>query len=101
MRNWIVLAAFVMAGPAVGQVVPERLAPGATVPPGAGGDGAATTPRSESPLAPLTGSRPVPDAGVLAPPGDGSPVIRPPATGTMPVIPPPGSPGGDPTVVPK
>ncbi len=82
-------------------VVPEREAP--TLPPGAGGDRELSTPRSETPEAPLGNVRPMPDGGVLAPPpvGGATPVIRPPATGTMPVIPPPGSAGGDKSVVPK
>jgi hypothetical protein len=41
--------------------------------------------------------------GVLCPPGgvDTEMHVPPPKTGTMPVIPPPGSPGGDQTVRPK
>jgi hypothetical protein len=41
--------------------------------------------------------------GVLCPPANVDPAMRAPApeTGKMPVIPPPGSPGGDPTVRPK
>jgi hypothetical protein len=41
--------------------------------------------------------------GVLCPPGHLDPEMqrRPPETGKTPVIPPPGSPGGDPTVRPK
>jgi hypothetical protein len=41
--------------------------------------------------------------GVLCPPSDIDPQMskRPPETGNMPVLPPPGSPGGDPTVRPK
>jgi hypothetical protein len=82
-------------------VVPERQAP--TLPPGAGGDQGLSSPRSETPLAPLDGARPVPDGGVVTPPpvGGATPIIRPPSVGTMQVIPPPGSPGGDKTVVPK
>lgn len=82
-------------------VVPEREAP--TLPPRAGGDQELSTPRSETPEAPLDGSRPVPDRGVVTPPsvGGSTPVIRPPSVGTMPVIPPPGSAGGDKSVVPK
>ncbi len=81
--------------------VPEREAP--TLPPGAGGDQGISRPDSETPAAPLDGSRPVPDRGVLAPPplSGSTPIIRPPVAGTMPVIPPPGSAGGDKSVVPK
>jgi hypothetical protein len=41
--------------------------------------------------------------GVLCPPGNLDPEMQkqPPETGKTPVIPPPGSPGGDPTVRPK
>ncbi len=41
--------------------------------------------------------------GVLCPPSNVDPAMRAPApeTGKMPVIPPPGSPGGDPSVRPK
>lgn len=112
---WLTAAALCcgMAGTAWGQasIVPEKIdprpAPAApTLPPGAGGDRELTTPRSETPLAPTDGARPVPDGGVLVPPSTGStPVIQPPAMGAggspMPVIPPPGSPGGDPTIIPK
>jgi hypothetical protein len=100
---WAALAAGLLAAmPAWAQstAVPERQAP--TIPPGAGGDRGLSTPRSETPSAPLDGARPIPDRGVVAPPSTGStPVIRPPAAGTMPVIPPPGSAGGDKSVIPK
>ena len=41
--------------------------------------------------------------GVLCPPAGVDPAIRAPTpdAGNMPVIPPPGSPGGDPTIRPK
>jgi hypothetical protein len=41
--------------------------------------------------------------GVICPPADIDPDVQRPAprSGTMPVIPPPGSPGGDPAVQPK
>jgi hypothetical protein len=43
------------------------------------------------------------DDGVIKPRGDVDPemTIRPPDAGRTPVIPPPGTPGGDPNVVPK
>ena len=43
------------------------------------------------------------DDGVIKPREDVDPdiTIRPPETGRTPVIPPPGTPGGDPNVVPK
>ena len=51
-----------------------------------------------------TGGRPIPENGVIVPPVSGAgstTVIRPPSVGSMPVIVPPGSPGGDRSVVPK
>jgi hypothetical protein len=41
--------------------------------------------------------------GVICPPAEVDPSISVPPTGRglMPVIPPPGTPGGDPTVIPK
>lgn len=61
------------------------------------------TPQDRTPAAPSDGSRPVPNQGVVTPPSTGgsTSVIRPPSVGTMPVIPPPGSPGGDKSIVPK
>jgi hypothetical protein len=58
-----------------------------------------TTGRSGEPL----GDRLARSDGVLCPPAGVDPEIHTPApnTGTMPVIPPPGSPGGDPSVRPK
>jgi hypothetical protein len=55
-----------------------------------------------------TGSRPLSDQlseskGVICPPAGIDPGIRAPAVGggRMPVIPPPGTPGGDPSIQPK
>jgi len=55
-------------------------------------------PRGENPSEKLNRSE-----GVVRPPSDTDPgLVKPtPNTGTMPVIPPPGTPGGDPTVRPK
>lgn len=99
----VVLAASAGTAGAQAPVVPDKVDPAPTLPPGAGGDRGSSVPRSETPLAPDAGARPLPDGGVVVtPPMAGStPVIRPPATGSMPVIAPPGSPGGDRTVVPK
>jgi hypothetical protein len=100
---WAAMAAGLLAAaPAWAQapVVPEQVQPRA-VPPGAGGNSGGTAPG----LAPGEGApgSGVPEGGVVTPPPLGSTgaVIRPPAVGTMPVIPPPGSPGGDRSVVPK
>ena len=83
--------------------------PAATMPPSAsrGGDCASrgtgsdgtTTGQSGQPL----GDKLAQSDGVLCPPAGLDPEIRAPApdVGKMPVIPPPGSPGGDPTVRPK
>lgn len=62
-------------------------------------DGSATTGRSREPL----GERLAKTDGVLCPPAGVDPDMHAPApdTGTTPVIPPPGSPGGNPTVRPK
>ncbi len=58
-----------------------------------------TTGQSQAPL----GDKLAKSDGVLCPPPGVDPQMRAPApeTGNMPVIPPPGSPGGDPTVRPK
>jgi hypothetical protein len=58
-----------------------------------------TTGQSREPL----GDKLAKSDGVLCPPSEVDPQIRVPTpdTGNTPVIPPPGSPGGDPTVRPK
>lgn len=105
---WVVaVAGLLLAVPVWAQSVPEIVrpqSPAPTIPPNPA-DGAAPRPRSENPLTDSGPVRPIPDGGVIAPPVSGlgapTPVIRPPAEGAMPVIPPPGSPGGDRSVVPK
>jgi hypothetical protein len=59
----------------------------------------ATVGRSNEPL----GDKLAKSNGVLCPPSNVDPEMRAPApnTGNMPVIPPPGSPGGNPNVQPK
>lgn len=61
--------------------------------------GGSTTGQSAEPL----GDKLAKSDGVLCPPSGVDPEIRAPTpdTGNTPVIPPPGSPGGDPTVRPK
>lgn len=104
---WAVIGAGVaLSGPVLGQSVPEVVRPRSDAPalPSGPSDGQAVRPRSENPLADGGGVRPIPDSGVVAPPAAGlgsTPVIKPPVTGPMPVIPPPGAPGGDRSVVPK
>jgi hypothetical protein len=65
-------------------------------------DPKACAPRQETTGAPL-GDKLAQTDGVICPPAGVDPDIRAPTpqSGTMPVIPPPGSPGGDPTVRPK
>jgi hypothetical protein len=68
-----------------------------------------TTPQGNiAPKGTTTGQAPLGDKlaqsdGVLCPPAGVDPAMRAPTpeTGTMKVIPPPGSPGGDPTIRPK
>lgn len=78
---------------------PAGCTPQSTVtPPGHTGPGA-TTGSSQEPL----GDKLAKSDGVLCPPAGIDPEIRAPTpdTGRTPVIPPPGSPGGDPGVRPK
>jgi hypothetical protein len=72
---------------------PMQQVPGANTAPGS------TTGQSREPL----GDKLAKSDGVLCPPSGVDPEIHAPApnTGNMPVIPPPGSPGGDPSVRPK
>ncbi len=64
----------------------------------------AADPASPSPQTVLPAPQPgAGDRGVIAPPRSTDPglTVSPPANGMMPVIPPPGAPGGDQRVVPK
>jgi hypothetical protein len=67
--------------------------------------GGVTTPRSDEPTeSPRLGNRLSQSKGVICPPKDVDPGIvssPPPANAPMPVIPPPGTPGGDPATQPK
>ena len=105
---WAGLAAGLLAAaPVWGQTIPEVVKPrtdAPTLPPGSGNDQGLTRPRSENPLPQAGTARPLRDSGVIAPPVSGlgsTAIIKPPATDGMPIIPPPGSPGGDRAVVPK
>ena len=100
---WAVLAFSMVAIAAQGHA--QSAAP--TLPPGSGGDRTLEVrpPAAESPLVPPEGGirQPIPDPGIQRDgraPGQ-PPVIRPPVTGSMPVIPPPGSAGSDSKVIPK
>jgi hypothetical protein len=110
-------ALLALTGPAFAQAPPSPATPPARTatpapPPGAGNsnntncaprDTAApkgtTTGQSKEPL----GDKLAKSDGVLCPPSGVDPEIRAPTPegGNTPVIPPPGSPGGDPTVRPK
>jgi len=90
------------AGPADPKTPPQPSAP-PTV-----SQGGACTSRSTDGNTTVQSSQPLADKlaksdGVLCPPSGVDPEIRAPApdVGTMPVIPPPGTPGGDPMVRPK
>jgi hypothetical protein len=87
--------------PAAGPQATVRCAP--VQPPTAGNEkddrSQQTVGQSREPLS----DRLAQSGGVLCPPGNHEPEMQkqPPETGKTPVIPPPGSPGGDPTVRPK
>jgi hypothetical protein len=73
--------------------------PPGTEPPGKEGPPGQTTGQSREPL----GERLAQSEGVLCPPSNIDPQMQktPPNGSRTPVIPPPGSPGGDPTIRPK
>ena len=73
--------------------------PGSACPPGAGRDAPTVGKDSERTLSDQLAQ----SKGVICPPADIDPGMRqpPPEGGTMKVIPPPGSPGGNPAIVPK
>jgi hypothetical protein len=73
--------------------------PGATCPPGASADAPTLGKDSDKPL----GDQLAASKGVICPPAGVDPQMHqaPPQGGAMKVIPPPGSPGGDPSVQPK
>jgi hypothetical protein len=100
------------SGAAVAQAPPAPATPPAqTAPPAPSANCAPTRTTPNGNIAPegtTTGQAPLGDKlaksdGVLCPPAGVDPEIRAPTpdAGNMPVIPPPGSPGGDPTVRPK
>jgi len=113
----LVLSCFWIAacGTAVAQAPPSGPSPKAMAPaatgangcapmqpaphPGAAAPEGATTGQSRQPL----GEKLAQSDGVLCPPSGVDPEIRAPTpdTGNTPVIPPPGSPGGDPSIRPK
>lgn len=79
-----------VSAPAFAQTVPEVVKPRSDSPPPAR-DGRAGG-RSDSPPIEEGGRKTIPDSGVIKPPASGAattPVIKPPSTGTMPVIRPP------------
>ena len=102
MRRALLLALLLTgaaAGSALGQTTPPVQDQGASCPPGVGRDAPAIGRDSDKPLSDqLAASK-----GIICPPAGIDPQIqqRPPEGGTMKVIPPPGSPGGNPNVQPK
>jgi hypothetical protein len=106
MRTLILLAAVV--GACVTSTVPDAksqlLSPPSTVPPDARqcGRGASPTPGETTGSATLSDQL-AQSKGVICPPAGVDPGIAAPPVGggRTPVIPPPGTPGGDPMIVPK
>jgi hypothetical protein len=105
---WLILApgAAIAQAPPTPATPPQKTAPPAEQPSArCGAMKPQTTPdggtvgRSSEPL----GDKLAESDGVLCPPSDVDPAMRAPApdTGNTPVIPPPGSPGGNPNVRPK
>lgn len=100
--SWLfVLAAALLPIPALAQTPPQRQEPPSqreTAPPGGSG-GPTGNDIIEGPVAPRV------PRGVIEPPMQVDPGIQTtvpePRPGTTPVIPPPGAPGGDPTIVPR
>ena len=93
----IMACVFGVSGPAVAQTAKTNCAPTQAKPNDPNG---LKTTGSEKPLTEKLAD----SGGVLCPPPATDPEIRvaPPSTGSnMPVVPPPGSPGGDPAVKPK
>jgi hypothetical protein len=119
IKNSLFLSCVLMAasGSAVAQAPPAPATPPAQTAPPAPARAADCAPTQQSshpgtvtPEGTTTGQRAEPlgdklarHDGVLCPPPGVDPEIRAPTpdTGNTPVIPPPGSPGGDPTVRPK
>ena len=93
----LLAAAAMLAMPALAQTPPQPQPPEAA-PPGSSG-GPTGNDIIEGPVAPRI------PRGVIQPPMQVDPGIQTtvpePRPGTMPVIPPPGTPGGDPTIVPR
>jgi hypothetical protein len=112
MKQPLLLSCMLLAclGAASGQAPPTPRTPPPPTVPAQPSQSADCTQRGARPEGSTTGQagRPLSDKlaeadGVLCPPSGVDPEIRAPTpnTGRMPVIPPPGSPGGDPRVRPK
>ena len=120
MKRTLILASVLMAtaGAAIAQAPPSPATPPAKTAPPSAERAANCAPMQPKPNAgaavpegtTTTGQRAEPlgdklarSDGVLCPPAGVDPEIRAPTpdTGNTPVIPPPGSPGGDPTIRPK
>src|SRR5882757_4413108 len=101
MRRTLIIAAMLTAGAALAQptTVPPETHPGSACPPGTGSNAPTVGQDSNKPLSDqLADSK-----GVICPPAGVDPEMRqpPPQGGTIKVVPPPGSPGGNPAIQPK
>jgi hypothetical protein len=109
MRYWsiaAVVAAAAICSTSIAQTQSERSAPGAAPP--TRNDCPPTADNPRPPSNETTGSRPLSERlaeskGVICPPTGIDPglAVPPKGGGRMPVIPPPGTPGGDPGIEPK
>ena len=103
MEKWrTALAAVMLAGTCAGALAQPATPPagqGASCPPGVGRDAPAVGRESNKPLSDQLAE----SKGVICPPAgvDAGMQQKPPEGGAMKVIPPPGSPGGNPSVQPK
>jgi hypothetical protein len=87
----------------IAPTVPRPASPGCTPGSIASDQGGLTAPGNTTGRGEALGDKLARSDGVLCPPAGIDPEIRAPTpdAGNMPVIPPPGSPGGDPTIRPK
>jgi hypothetical protein len=102
LRTLTVTAVILMAAPAMAQNPPQ--APRTTPPVQVAPPSAAAPPEKIAPPSRDLSNRLSQQRGTIDPPNvDPNMTVHPPAQsgGTTPVIPPPGSPGGNPSVVPK
>jgi hypothetical protein len=95
----ILLTALTMGGTAAAQTAPAPSGGQSACPPGTGANPPAIGKETTKPLSDQLAE----SKGVICPPAGVDPAMRqpPPQGGTLKVIPPPGSPGGNPDVHPK